>query len=191
MTATHFNSFTDMLSLFENIDRWLADGGIKTKSDRFRLQLKALQTAATAEQHDTIVEYIHGLDREQRATLLWAITELTELGDVYRAFPVMQSPFADKIRIALSGPPLQNSENPTNNAARNTMFELGLAARMKRGGLQVDIGQENPDIVVSLPSGTIFVQCKRPLTSRSVRENIVRAAKQLRRDLKSAEATHG
>jgi hypothetical protein len=191
MTVTNFNSFTEMLSLFENINRWLSDGGITAKSDRFRLQLKAVQIAAKAEERNNLIEYMQGVDPEQRATLLWAITELTELGDVYKAFPVIDSALSEKIRIAMSGPSSQKLENSTNNAARNTMFELGLAARMKRGGLQVDIGQENPDIIVSVPSGTIFVQCKRPLSSRTVRENVNSAATQLRRDLKSAKQSFG
>jgi hypothetical protein len=55
----------------------------------------------------------------------------------------------------------------------------------------VDIGQDNPDLIVTVPSGKIYVQCKRPFAARSVNENVKRATSQLRRDLKGTTDTVG
>jgi hypothetical protein len=65
------------------------------------------------------------------------------------------------------------------------MFELSLAADWKNGGADVKLGE--PDIHVSFGGTTFLVECKRPFSAHSVRQNIKNATQQLEKTLASPE----
>ena len=185
-------SFSDFLSELGGIEDWLRDAGAKPNAERFQSHLRCLQAVATAEDRGGILAYMRSLGGADRAALIWALAELTELGDVRAAFPVIDSAaIRKKLQVALSGPGSQREEDSNTNLARNTMFELSLAARIRRGGLEIEFGQDNPDLIVTVPSGRICIQCKRPFATKSIVENISRATNQLRKDLKHHKAGVG
>lgn len=82
---------------------------------------------------------------------------------------------------ALCGPISPFDEQPKNSEARNTMFELSLAADWKNAGSEVELGE--PDIKLRAPAALFQTECKRPFSENSVRKNIEDAASQLGKEL--------
>jgi hypothetical protein len=81
----------------------------------------------------------------------------------------------------LCGPISPFDEQPKNSEARNTMFELSLAADWKNAGSNVELGE--PDIKLRAPAALFQTECKRPFSENSVRSNIGAAASQLGKEL--------
>jgi hypothetical protein len=105
-----------------------------------------------------------------------------EIHEIMRAFQGGTSPaLKAKLERALCGPISAFDEQPKNSAARNTMFELALAADWKNSGLDLELGE--PDIRIRLGNATYQVECKRPFSEHSVRKNIKEAASQLGKEL--------
>lgn len=89
------------------------------------------------------------------------------------------------MRRALGGPANPAVESLGNSHARNSMFELFLAADWKVRGLSVTVGE--PDIELSIKGSRILTECKRPFSKDSVASNIEEAASQIRRHLDRPE----
>jgi hypothetical protein len=98
-------------------------------------------------------------ERELEANAV-ALTESQELATI---IPFLESipagPASRKLHVALQGPELPSDENQNSNAARNTMFELNLAARMYRAGLDVvaPFERRKPSLRASLKSTWLLV----------------------------------
>jgi hypothetical protein len=78
-------------------------------------------------------------------------------------------------------PDLAIDEEPKNSEARNTMFELSLAADWRNAGSEVEVGE--PDIKLHAPAALFQTECKRPFWENSVRTNTEDAASQLEKEL--------
>jgi len=99
-----------------------------------------------------------------------------------RAFQGDTSPaLKAKLERALCGPISPFDEQPKNSAARNTMFELALAADWKNSGVDLEVGES--DIRIRFGNAMFHVECKRPFSEHSVRKNITDAASQLGKEL--------
>jgi hypothetical protein len=180
-----------VLAKLEELDPWLAHLGIDPKSnDRIHKAIGALQTAeegwkAFRETHE--VTKIGNIDDYH-----FGITEALEFSDIYVAFrneaPEVLGP---KLQRALKGPFRPRDETQRNAEGRNTMYELSLAADLKRQGIEVVVG--DPDITVSLAGTNFLIECKRPSAEHSIRANVRGAAGQLggKLDRKDHEEAHG
>jgi hypothetical protein len=114
--------------------------------------------------------------------------EAREFASVYAAYKDAETPnLISKLKKVLKGPWTLSEESPKNSDARNTMFELSLAAELKMRGVDVELGE--PDLVINFPKGQYFVECKRPFKETSVRANVKDAESQLRANLKPGQ--HG
>lgn len=82
-----------------------------------------------------------------------------------------------KVRLALGGADLP--EDDTNHLARNTAFELLVAATLTMGG--VNVALDEPDVLALLGGGLIGIAAKRVQGIRSVRRRMRQAADQIRR----------
>lgn len=108
--------------------------------------------------------------------------EALEIHDIVEAFHGDSSPaLKAKLMRALCGPISPLDEQPKNSDARNTMFELSLAADWKNAGSEVEVGE--PDIKFRTPGALFHTECKRPFSENSVRKNIEEAASQLGKEL--------
>ncbi len=90
-----------------------------------------------------------------------------------------------KLQIVLKGPDLPADENENSNYARNTMFELNLAARLRRAGVAVEIGGD-ADLDFTYNGLRWFGECKRPYKLESITNNIGDACQQLGQRLASS-----
>lgn len=109
--------------------------------------------------------------------ILWSLVEATELADIYCSLPIMlPKTLRDKFRAILDGPVNPQQETSGSNLARNTVFELALAGWLSHKGIPTRICH-NPDISCEMPDRTLFIQCKRPFSRRSIEMNIKRACK--------------
>ena len=86
------------------------------------------------------------------------------------------------LETALNGPADLLSENEKSSDGRNTMFEISIAGRLARAGLRPTLGEE-PDIHAEFNDRKIFIQCKRVFSEGAISKQLVKAAKQLKRDL--------
>lgn len=90
-----------------------------------------------------------------------------------------------KLRNVLKGPSLPSMEDQNSNEARNTLFELNLASKFSRAGINTVLGL-NSDICCDVEGKSVLVECKRPLSSKSITKNVRDARKALNRHLRSA-----
>jgi hypothetical protein len=107
---------------------------------------------------------------------------LTESQEFVTILPFLQSVPADcarrKLQVALRGPELPVDESETSNQARNTIFELNLAARLHRAGLDVEIGGD-ADLEFTCEGIRWFGECKRPYKVETIEHNLGEACRQL------------
>src|SRR5712692_927081 len=173
--------FDEVLSRLKELDSWLAQLGLDPKSnDRIHQAIGVLQMAEeglSAFRETNEVTKIGNID-----DYYFGITEALEFSDIYAAFrdesPEVLGP---KLQRALKGPFRPKDETPRNAEGRNTMYELALAADLKRQGIEVVVG--DPDIIVSLANRSFLIECKRPSAEHSIRANVRGAAVQLREKL--------
>jgi hypothetical protein len=166
-------SFDQTLEMLEQLDGWLSTLGIAPKRDRWH---QALETVKQAREQRAIVE--RGGSRAPIANYVDGLFEAMEVHEVMCAFKSDTSPaLKEKLRRALSGPVSPLDESPKNSSARNTMFELCLAADWKNDGLNVEIGE--PDVRLRFAKDSFQVECKRPFSAKSVGPNIADAGSQL------------
>ncbi len=106
------------------------------------------------------------------------------LGIFRRATEEERKQLAKRIKDVLSGPPYTKNETASNSLARNSQFELLLAARLiSRGYNDVKL-LENPDILVKIKDRNYAFECKR-LTSQSksaITDNVNNAITQITRN---------
>lgn len=124
------------------------------------------------------------LAKDQIAYLL-ALTESVEFGDIMGTL-TDSDPLGlrAKLEVVLTGPPLPIDEDTSSgNKSRNALFELSLAAHLKRAGYEPELG-EHPDLRITVDGGVIGVECKRPFTESGVTRNLTRAEKQIIQKLK-------
>jgi hypothetical protein len=89
-----------------------------------------------------------------------------------------------KIATVLRGPVLPNDEDENSNEARNTLFELNLASKLRKADLDASPGMY-ADIECTIGSKHLLIECKRPFKEHNVGKQIKKAGKQLKARLKT------
>jgi hypothetical protein len=92
-----------------------------------------------------------------------------------------------KIVTVLGGPVLPNDEDENSNEARNTLFELNLASKLRRAGLNASPGMD-ADIECRIGGEHLLIECKRPFWEQNVGRQIKKAARQLKKRLKTVSS---
>src|SRR5262245_5791881 len=78
---------------------------------------------------------------------------------------------APKLKVVLHGPAFPSAESSTSNHARNVMFELTMGYRLWRADLSPQLG-EHPDLTCTVDGTPVLVECKRPLSDKTVEKRI-------------------
>ena len=92
-------------------------------------------------------------------------------------------PQIDELRNALGfvvGGAYHRIDDADTAKARNKAFELSIAARLFRGGLEVDLS-DVADIVALYDQQQFVIECKRPTNEQALRGNYEKANRQLRK----------
>ncbi|HKV78021.1 MAG TPA: hypothetical protein VJP02_07785 [Candidatus Sulfotelmatobacter sp.] len=170
-------SFDAALKSLNKLDPWLRSLGIEPKGDRWH---QAVEMVQRAKEQRAIVE--RGGPRAHISNYMDGLFEAMEIHEIVKAFYGDSSPaLTAKLTRALCGPISPFDEPPKNGEARNTMFELSLAADWKNAGSAIEVGE--PDIKLRAPAALFQTECKRPFSEKSVRKNIEDAASQLGKEL--------
>ena len=106
--------------------------------------------------------------------------EIEDLLRVFQAFIDDQQPMLkDKIETTISGQTFRyNAAQEENDASRDYLHELAVAARFKNNGLVVDISEEC-DVVVEYRDKKIFIECKRIKSPKQLEKRYKKAERQL------------
>ena len=92
-----------------------------------------------------------------------------------------------KLRNVLMGPSRPLMEDQNSNVARNTLFELNLASKLSRAGLDTSL-EASSDICCIVKDRRVLIECKRPFSNKSIVKNVRVADKKLHHSLASAPA---
>lgn len=124
--------------------------------------------------------------REQTLEYVLSLTESMEFVDSIAFLKTCPAEITRrKIAKVLAGPLLPNDEDKNSNEARNTLFELNVAARLRRAGIIASPGID-ADVECEFDGRKLFVECKRPFRERNVAKQIRKAGKQLKTRLTRA-----
>ena len=171
-----------VLDELECFGRFLQSIGLNPEATRIGVHIDTIKTLEKAREQGDVDQ----IDSEQT---LWSMTEALELAEIYQELKDYEPKvLARKLKLLLKGPGTPSAEDSDSNLARNTAFELSLAAKVRKTGVFRGL-LENPDVLCEVNASKVLVQCKRPLEEKGIARNIERAGEQLRRDLQAAENT--
>ena len=114
----------------------------------------------------------HDLDRK-----LYVLREVHELMWIAKGFQ-KHLPIGAKVKLETVVGGRDFAALDKNTIARDTQFELRIAAYFCRNGYEVDLST-NTDIIASSKRESFYVECKRVASSKRVNKNLDKAAKQL------------
>jgi hypothetical protein len=161
----------------EEVAAWLRELGLGNGSDRLHKYVSEIQKQSPLP-----------ASVQEVAELGFIYLEAREFVDVCRAYKGREdSRLIVKLDRALKGSHRLAEESLQNNDARNTMFELALAASLRLRGVDVELGE--PDLTINFPKGQYVVEGKRPFRETGLRANVKDAERQLRANLRPGQ--HG
>jgi hypothetical protein len=173
-------SYAEILDDLDGLEKYLTQLGLPRPYDRLRRMIANIRE----------IEKVYGENRAASLEmsprveeLVWSLVEGQEFAEIFRGVrdydPDGAAPL---LRKALSGPvrPTDEKEGSNSNFARNTIFELLLAARLRRAGASTRVGQE-ADIIIDYLGGRLYIECKRPLDAKKIPSRAREACRQLKR----------
>lgn len=176
-------TYRDLLAALNEIDAWLCSRGLTQQTDRIRRNRRDIALLADAFDEGRLDQFINDAGDDRRRELMWAQAESLEFADSIKALRQRGCDIPIPVLAkALAGPMDLLSESEKSNIGRNTMFEIAVAGRLARAGLQPILGEE-PDVHVEFNKRKICVQCKRVFSAGAISGRLKEAASQLRRDL--------
>ena len=175
--------YRDLLKGLDDVDAWLCSHGLTHQTDRIRRNRRDVAALADAFDAGKLDAFIKGAGDGRRRELMWSLAESMEFVDSIEALRAQGCDIPGHVlETALNGPADLLAENEKSNDGRNAMFEISVAGRMARAGLRPTLGEE-PDVHAEFNDRKIFVQCKRVFSAAGISKQLVKAAKQLKRDL--------
>lgn len=181
-------TYSELADQVDTTVEWLSGMGINpSRVQRHRDNNRMLADAQRSNQIDQLRKT---LGPEKSREIFWSWVESFEIVEVCRSLQnVDRRELLPVLRLAVEGPTDAFAESALNNsnASRNFVFELVIAAKLARAGLEPHIGE--PDVAADFQGYRLLIQCKRPFSTARVHENIIKAGSQLRRDLKKLPDT--
>jgi len=176
-------AYRDLLARMDAIDTWLCSRGLNHQTDRVRRNTADVAELTEVFEAGRLDDFIKNAGDDRRRELMWSLADSMEFVDSVESLRQQGCEIPDDVmQKALDGPADPLDESGTSNVGRNTMFEIALAGRFARAGLQPTLGQE-PDIHLEFNDRKIFIQCKRAFSANAVPRLLKEAARQLKRDL--------
>jgi hypothetical protein len=178
MTSIPTRDYRQILSDVQSLQAYLTKLGLQRAPDRLQgiiTNLKEIEQVRAQNQ-------LASLNTHPRvAELVWSLVEAQELAEIFKGIEGYHPQTVKRLmQKALTGPLHPINETLTSNIARNTVFELTLATRLRRCGVCVTMGQQ-ADLVVDYAGARLYIECKRPLYEHNIGRNIEKARSQLRR----------
>ncbi len=157
---------------------WLADMGYDYAKTRVGNYSKHLIEIAEYNKSGEMGKLLSKGNYFELITSLYEAQELVRIYQVFHAYD--DSSLFKKLGYFIKGPRSYVDENPStsSNLARNTAFELSLAAEMASAGFKIVI-TEDYDIGFEVDGKQIIIECKRPQVDHQVNGNIKGALRQL------------
>src|SRR2546426_6368625 len=130
-------------------------------------------------------DVIDDLER-RKGRYVAALVESAQFGEIATKLAAVDADvLRPKLRDALRGPILPSDEDANSNQARNTIFELVLAARLHAAGLTPILG-DRPDVRCVVADIPMSFECKRVFSEKKLALRISQAADSLQKDLTAA-----
>lgn len=174
-----------VLAELDELEEVLRMWGLHQKRDRLSKAKDALARLMR------LIDEGRGREILNQVDLWWASAEALEFCMIHRFLrPMDEAELREKFRKALKGPlnPINENSDRTNKG-RNTVFELFVGGAFRSVGAAVTF--ENPaDVTLSLSSGRVFVECKRPFKENGIPRNLNGAYNQGLTRLASEAAPH-
>lgn len=180
ISSAHFSELAENL---QKVAAWLGRLGIDESRTRLGEYRRVMQRLADA--------HACGDTAALRAAWPSAMVPLFESEELVAIHAWLSGPEYDdyvreRMRIVASGPSSYTEENTSSgNRARNTAFELAMAARIVAGGLPLDRSVPS-DISVRVATRTVVIECKRPQSEKALEGNVDDARHQLRERYRTA-----
>jgi hypothetical protein len=177
-------TFSELAANLQKVAAWLGRLGIDEPPTRLGYYRRVMQQLADA----------HACGNKDALSALWPssmvpLFEAEELVNIHHwlSEPEHDDYVRERMRIVASGRPSYTDEDTSSgNRARNTAFELAVAARIVGGGLQLDRSVPS-DVAVRVATRTVVVECKRPQSEDALERNVDDARRQLRKRYKLAK----
>lgn len=124
---------------------------------------------------------------------------LTEAEEFVQLLPLLRDgdirTLRPRVEAALLGPPIPTEEDKSNkpqgsNKGRNALFELVMAAKLKRAGYE-PILAKHPDLACDLKDRRLLIECKRPASEGGLRKLLKDAGDQLAQQLRNWKCPAG
>lgn len=177
MSTLVIKSYQEILNKLNPCELWLKSLNIPTSNSRLSEIIGYIDSLNSHYNNQTLPSLIEEVGNEK---LWFALLESRAFITIHEAFLGLNQSRLPKKKLEeiLKGPFLPTDEKPgdANVNARNCLFELELAARMKSSGFNVT-GFD--DIEFDYSNNKFNIQCKRLFSVRNMSYNINRAYEQL------------
>jgi hypothetical protein len=165
-------NYADLSDQYQTAYDWFESFGLNLAMTRLR-QYKACIDEVAHHYRDCSLETVSfKRDFERQVTSLF---EATEIIRIYKGLhSLYSSDLKDKLQTVLSGRNGRHSPSEF-DPGRDIGFELLIASRCQRAGLQVEIGAE-ADLIIHFNGMEMFVECKRLKSGKKIKKYQKRAA---------------
>jgi len=178
MASIPQREYHEILRDLEDLESYLTSLGLhRVDEDRLRGVIANIKELEKARAENRLLAF----NTDPRvAELVWSLVEGQELAEIFQGIRGYDPHIVKRLmQRALKGPLHPLHETISSNIGRNTMFELMLAARFRRGGADVALGRR-ADVVIAHAGSRLYIECKRPLYGHTVERNVKKARQQLR-----------
>ena len=167
-------TFKELTLGLELTEKWLQQNGVDTAGTRFEIIKGYVNEIALHQEQKRTSEII---DRLGNQLIIASLTDAVPFIDIYNSFKGLKSEEIPRTSLKRSvlGSLLVKDEDAVTNQARNALFELELAALLQSKGIDI---VNFDDISFELEKAIWNIQCKRPMSIKSLGSNIQEAISQ-------------
>lgn len=168
------------LDKLDEVIEWLSSVGVRSAATRlikYKLFISDFYRVLGTE--EATKDHLHQYAQAQRE--VFELIRLMETLQLQESSNLLQ-----RLKQITSGLPFRSAQ--THDPARDISFELSIAGRFLKAGLEVDLSQV-ADVVVRASQYTIYVECKRITSERQLEKRIAGAYQQAFRRIASSNST--